>query len=145
VEPQLPSEDTSGTSNLTTDWIKCIICQEKTTEALRCPAVNSKSNTLGAGYNTLADILQRFDSISSLPKSLSLSRLNEGTGIEATLINHEAKWHDSCRLKYNKTKLERALRKRKAVNDEEFPGVPKKFTRKSIDQAPSTTTNVFLL
>ncbi|KAK3737234.1 hypothetical protein QZH41_010862 [Actinostola sp. cb2023] len=42
----------------------------------------------------------------------------------------------------NKTKLERALRKRKAVNDEEFPGVPKKFTRKSIDQAPSTTTKV---
>ena len=87
-----------------TDWTKCIICQETTTEAIRCPA-ESKRGTEGAGYKNLADLLQGFHEAGVLPNSLDLSRLDDGKGIEATFKDHKAKWHESCRLLYNKTQL----------------------------------------
>ena len=39
---------------------------------------------------------------------IDLRRLDEGNGIEATLIEHKAKWHKSCHSKFNATKLVRA-------------------------------------
>ena len=87
---------------LLTDWTDCIICQKATTEALRCSA-ESKRGTQGAGYKNLADLLQGFHMAGELPKSLDLSRLDDGGGIEATLNEHKAKWHELCRLLYNRT------------------------------------------
>ena len=43
-----------------------------------------------------------FSRIGCLPKTNDLSCLNDSDGIEATLQQHKAKWHDSCRLGYNK-------------------------------------------
>ena len=41
-------------------------------------------------------------------------------GVEATLKKHKARWHDSCRLRYNKTQLGRAeKRKRLQVDDDD--------------------------
>ena len=65
-----------------TDWTECIICQKATTEVLRCPA-ESKHGTQGAGYQNQADH-QGFHKARELPKSLDLSRLDDGGGIEAT-------------------------------------------------------------
>ena len=93
-----------GTShNLPTDWSKCILCQEDKTEVLRCP-VESTRDKQGAGYTTIADLLD-FSKIGCLPRSLNLLRLDDVEGIEATLKQNKAKWHDSCRLRYNKTQL----------------------------------------
>ena len=89
------------------DWKKCILCQKHSTEALKCPA-ETKRETEGAGYKTLANNLLGFKEIGCLPPTIPLSCLDDGDGIENTLVKHKARWHDSCRLQYNKTELQRA-------------------------------------
>ena len=88
---------TTATSMNQTDWKLCVLCQMDTTEPLHCPA-DSKRSTGGSGYQTLADNLLRFSEIDGLPKSLDMSRLDDGEGIESTFQHHRTKWHDSFRL-----------------------------------------------
>ena len=89
---------------LITDWKKCALCQEKYAEKLVCPG----NSTEGQGIRQLMAENVAFDRIGCLPSILQLSRLDECHGIKATFRLHQAKWHDSCRLMYNKTKLKRA-------------------------------------
>ena len=49
-----------------------------------------------------------------MPVELDINRLNEGNGIETTLIAHCAKWHKSCRLKLNQTNLDHLQNKQEA-------------------------------
>ncbi len=78
-----PSEPgTSGSQYLTTDWSQCVLCQEDTPEMLKCP-VDSTCHMEGEGYKTIAEYLEAFDKIGCLPRTLNLSRLDEGEGIEA--------------------------------------------------------------
>ncbi len=114
---------------LTTNWDLCVVCQKETVEMLKCPA-NSARGAEGAGYKTLAKNLEAFDKIGSLPLTLKLSRLDEGQGIEATFRFRKAKWHDSCRLQFNKTKLQRA-EKRKMSQESNPEPRPWKFTHLS--------------
>ncbi len=57
-------------------------------------------------------ILKAFAKIDCLSVTLKLSRLDEGEGMESTFGLHKAKWHDSCRLQFNKTKLQRAEKRK---------------------------------
>ena len=91
VDPNKPQTSSQG---LMTDWSKCVLCQEDSTEALQCPA-ESGHGTQGEGYSTVAELLENFSAIGCLPKTLSLSRLDDGDDIEATPKLHKAKWHDS--------------------------------------------------
>ena len=59
------------------------MCQTDPSEILSCPA-DSKRITKGAGYKTVAENLQAFEKIGCLPKTINLSLLNEGEGIEAS-------------------------------------------------------------
>ena len=59
--------------------------------------------------------LQEFNNIGELPATLQLSKLDEGSGTEATLSARCAKWHKSCRNVYNKTMLDRALKQNLAL------------------------------
>ena len=43
-----PIQPGTSTHSPTTDWSKCVLCQEDRAEVLRCPA-ESKHNTQGAG------------------------------------------------------------------------------------------------
>ena len=55
---------------------------------------------------TLACNLRQFHELGAVPKQL-LDRLCEGKAMEETLKLREAKFHASCRIKYNSTKLKR--------------------------------------
>lgn len=96
------------------NWDLCVLCQCIKSEALQCPN-NSKRNDTGAGYKSLEESLLQFNDIGALPNSINLSELDEGSGIESTLSAHNAKWHKSCRNLYNKTKLDRAVKKNAAL------------------------------
>ena len=63
--------------------------------------------------------------------------MNENQDIEQTLRSHTAKWHDSCRLQYNKTKLRRAAKRMAACTPPVDSNAPaaKKFTRQSSVQS----------
>ena len=69
---------------------------------LHCPA-DYKRDSQGAGYMTMAGLLEGFDKIGCLPRKMNLAQFDEGDGTEVTLCKQKAKWHDSCRLEYNKT------------------------------------------
>ncbi len=112
------------------------LCQEHSTEVLHCPA-DSKRNSQGAGYTTMADLLEGFAKISCLPRKMNLARFDEGEGIEATLRRHKAKWHDSCRLENNKTQLLCSERKKRLANQTEEAEKSKKLTRLSTGKASS--------
>ncbi len=57
----------SGTSAAVkeTDWEKCIVCQQITSEVLKCPA-DSKRSIDGAGYKSLTENLLAFKKIDCL-------------------------------------------------------------------------------
>ena len=46
-----------------------------------------------------------------MPLDLNIRRLDDGDGIEATMMRHNACWHKACRVKFSQTKLERLERK----------------------------------
>ena len=94
----------------------CVLCQENTSQVLRCPA-ESKRNTQGAGYKTIADLLKGFNVAGCLPRAINLSWFDDGEGIEVTLRKHKAKWHNSCRLQFNKTKLKCAEKRNRSKED----------------------------
>ena len=140
VDPDEPR--TSSAQCLTTNWNYCVLCQEDTGEMLKCPA-NSVRGTEGAGYKTLAENLAAFDAINCLPGTIKMSRLDEGEDIEETFRLHKAKWHDSCRLQYNKTKLWRAeKRKRPHKDDPEHDRGTRKFTHLSREHGDQHSTEM---
>ena len=67
-----------------------------------------------------------------MPIPLNIRRIDEGIGIEAAFIKNEAKYHESCRLMFNNTKLQR-IQKRHQPPDTSLSDIPFsfKFTRKS--------------
>lgn len=116
-----------------TDWIKCDICQQNSLESLQCPADSKRSDiSTGLGYSTFAANVIRFHALQQLPTHIDLNRLDDGNGIAATLLQHTAKWHISCHMKFNSTKLQRAEKRQASLDDNEpGPSTSKKFTRRS--------------
>jgi len=90
----------------------------------------SKRKDIGIGYSSLAENLVKFSELGELPGSFHLERLDDGHGIEAAMVAHVAKYHQTCRLQYNNTKLQRAEKnalKKEGVREEERPAC--KLTR----------------
>ena len=44
-----------------------------------------------------------FHEFSSVPMSLDIQRLDESNGVASTIGQHNAKWHTSCHVQFNKT------------------------------------------
>ena len=102
-----------NSTSVKTDWMKCCLCQEEEKEKLISPPT---SITLEEdGYTNIAKNIPLFHNINELPILLNPSRLDEGGGIEATLRRNSAKYHQSCRFKFNNTKLKRAEKRKLEV------------------------------
>ena len=76
------------------DWKLCVLCQKRKEERLQCPA-NSKRTDLGAGYKSLAENLLLFIDLGMVPFAISFEQLNDGSGVENTLLKNKALWHKS--------------------------------------------------
>ena len=99
----------------TTDCRLCLICQEDKMETLTKPD-QSKRKDIGSGYSSLAENFESFAG------SFHLERLDDGHGIEAAMVEHGAQYHQTCRLQYNNTTLQRAQKraiKKEGQSDEE--------------------------
>ena len=57
------------------------------------------------------DHLIGFSQIGYMPMNVDLLQLDDGDGIESTLMRHHADWHRTCRLKFSQLKLERLQKK----------------------------------
>jgi len=97
---------------LVTNWKLYVICQEDNEELLTCPTKSAKRKDVGSGYSSLADNLIKFNQLGELP--FKLERLDDGNGIEVTMVKNNAQYHQSCRLKYNNLKLHRAEKRAKS-------------------------------
>ena len=75
-----------------------------------------------------------------MPRTINLSRFDDGEGIEATLQQRKAKWHDLCRLEYNTTKLRLAEKRKRPIED---VGDVSKFTRHSLGETSTSTETYF--
>ncbi|CAG2188727.1 unnamed protein product [Mytilus edulis] len=109
-DEQVPTSSKIGGHDQNVDWFKCIFCQTDSLDTLQCPA-SARQNDTSAGYKTLSENLEQFNEINSLPSWLDLNKLNDGSGIQNTLIKSNAKWHKKCRLKFNTTELKRAQKR----------------------------------
>ena len=141
AHPNSPNE-----AFIKTDYRKCILCQKVTSEPLQCPA-ESKRHDVGAGqgYATFSTNVTLFNDIHEMPMPIDLRRLNEGKGIEVTLLENKGKWHKSCQTQFNSTKLQRAVKRRASthtgISDET---VSKKFIRQNRDHEITTKNICFL-
>ncbi|KAG0722169.1 hypothetical protein GWK47_045015 [Chionoecetes opilio] len=129
VEPRgaeaAPSTSTQPATE--TDWLLCFICQETT--SLTSPSQNTRQDK-GSSYRILAGHLRRFNEVGLLPNSFLLSRLDEGSGVETALSANNSRYHKTCRLRYNKTKLDRAEKRHLKIGaDDEEEVVARKRTR----------------
>jgi len=104
------SKPVTPAPKMTLDWELCVLCQADKEESLQCPAATKRKDS-GAGYKTFEDNMLAFSELGELPQDMDLQQLDEGQGIAATLAAHQAKWHKSCRVKYNTTKLQRARKR----------------------------------
>lgn len=118
----------------------CVLCQEQTNEPLQCPAY-SKRNDVGAGYKSLTNSINLFKAIDAIPSFFDPETINDGSGIENTLVKHEASWHKSCRNKFNNTEFKRA-QKRKMNEEKEQQHSPVKARRSSTPSTKSTSNQV---
>jgi len=105
-------------------YSKPTICQVDKDEPLQCPAISKRGN-VRAGYQSFAYILPEFQSANALPPHMVVdpAELDDENGITATLAQHSAKWHKSCRLYFYPRELERtaARKKQKLVVECEQP------------------------
>ena len=52
-----------------------------------------------------------------VPFAINLEQLNDGSGLDNTLLKNKALWHKSCKDKVNSTKLKRAQKRREQEED----------------------------
>lgn len=93
--------------------------------------VTSKFLQTRAGW--LATNVPLFQAINELPIMFDPARLDEGGGIDQTLRKSKAKYHQSCRLMFNNSKLQRAQKRNFVANEGTTEDTPstRKIPRRS--------------
>lgn len=120
IDPTQPSTSKLSKPSPSTNWDTCVLCQIVTDESLQCP-LRSTKRTVGSGYASLAEDILRFQTLQHMPINIDLERLNDGDGIESTLMSHRAEWHKKCRLKFNKKAFDEQSRKETIVGQQHLP------------------------
>ena len=123
------SDLTSLASSSITDWNKCCLCQSEKGEALKSPPIRYETSEDQDGYSMIARNVPLFKEINQMPIIIDPKRLDEGKGIEETLRQNNAKYHQSCRLMFINSKIERARSSSTRNTDE----IPSKSRRMSIE------------
>ena len=83
---------------------------------------SKRSCDVGLGYKTLAENIAKFRDHDSMPMQIDLSQLDEGDGLENTLVSRcKARCHKSCHDLFNSTKSKRAVKKH-ALKSEQLLG-----------------------
>ena len=97
------------------DWKQCIICQQNTHEVLRCPLNAGGDDDKSKVYASFLKNVSEFKRLNQLPVPL---KFGEDMDVEK-LVTHQAKWHKSCYLKFNDTKLQRARKREHDRNNDD--------------------------
>ena len=85
------------------------------------------------GYSLLGRNIPLFLAVNELPNRMDPKRLDDGTGIEATLRRNEAQYHASCRILFSNSKLERAKKISSPAADRDESSTSCKIPRRRSD------------
>ena len=115
---------------------KCCLFQEDKRE--RAWNAHLALHTEHDGYKYLATNCPLFHKLNVLPIHLDPKRLENGSGIEITLRQNNAKYHQSCRMMFNNTKLGCAQKRAMShKSSQEAEAGPSECTRRSISSVRS--------
>lgn len=114
-----------------TDWKKCCLCQTVKEENLKAPPSRYEVAQDKDGYAMIARNVPLFKEINQLPFILDPKRLDDGEGIVETLRKNKAVYHQSCRLLFSNSKLERATKR--SAGPSKTLEVPEKKRRLSLE------------
>lgn len=113
------------------NWDLCVICQQDTAEPLKCPLQSPGTSVNKTDpYVSFLTNVEEFQAIDALPVRLCF-------GSDQTADNfasHSASWHKSCHLKFNNSKLAKAMRKRERRPDRSEEKRPTKRQALNIEQ-----------
>lgn len=87
------------------DWNKCIICQESTNEALKCPL--NGNGSLESNRQVYAAFLENVGTFEEANLSPVKLQFSNDVDLEC-LCRNKASWHKSCRLKFSISKFKKA-------------------------------------
>ena len=112
-----PTKPTLQVSNEPTkiNWSLCFICQKDSDEKLQS-SVNITTGDPKQVYFELARRIMIFRSHDVMPIEIDFPSLEDGCELGQSLYDHSAKHHKSCKLMFNSTKLNRALKLTKSQN-----------------------------
>ena len=104
----------------TINWDMCIVCHSNKKEPLSCPGLSKQANK-GIGYYTFLRNIGDFNSLVGCEDQFNISLFGTEDAVRIkTLLDNQAKWHASCRLKYSTLKIQKLkirLEKQRAVSE----------------------------
>ena len=107
----------------------CLICQEKTTEPLKCPLNAKGSEDKSEAYRSFLNNVSAFRALETLPVVLTFE---EGMTAEE-MVQNQGAWHKTCYLKFNDVKLERAKKRGRDTASENTNSGKKQPRCQSVD------------
>ena len=99
---------------------------------------SKRSCDVGLGHKTLAGNIAKFRDHDSMPMQIDLSQLDEGDGLENTLVRCKARCHKSCHDLFNSTKSKRAVKKHVLKSEQPVGG---KYSTQSCSASPASLNN----
>lgn len=88
---------------------------------------------LSGSYRCTTHLCKRdWIEIHALPTSVPFSQLDNGQGVVESFISHSAKFHKTCRTKFDKQKLERLRKRPKEILDDSNASTSEVHTRSRI-------------
>ena len=115
------------------DWKFCIICQESKKEPLKCPLNAHGTGNKSKAYETILTSVSEFRELNKLPVAVVF-----GEDMDTNqLTTNQAKWHKSCYLKFNDSKLQRARKREHNDSITEESSLPKRsrLQRQPLDKS----------
>lgn len=92
------------------NWTKCCLCQSNSGKT-NCPARNPILEDRNSGYKSLAKNLNELVPYKfKISDRVIIDDLDEGSGIENTLISMKACWHKKCTFPFQGSKFQRLLK-----------------------------------
>ena len=92
------------------NWSLCAICQEETSDPVRCPLDSLQTRSGYAAYEAFLHNVKVFTELDCLPVALPFGPAET---VE-NFVAHRARWHARCHVKFNNCNFERVVsRKRK--------------------------------
>ncbi|KAK3889204.1 hypothetical protein Pcinc_006775 [Petrolisthes cinctipes] len=97
------------------NWSRCVICQQDTSEPLKCPLHSRDPSDKTGVYASFLNNVEQFSVIDAVPVELLFGN-NETV---EKFVSHSAAWHKSCYLKFSSSKLAKAKKRTHKHDTEE--------------------------